>query len=418
MRIAYLTQSYPPMISGAAISAQKTAEAMTRLGHQVLVIAASDREYPYHSYKDNIAVLRLSSYKNPFRVGQRLMLYPHRNIMKFLRQFKPDIIHTHDPLQIGILAIEYARRTRIPVTLTIHQLPWFAASYLPKSFKPFIERFLWMYARMALKWYTSLIAPTQTIANIIETKTELKPDVISYGLDLQTFHPHLFSDPEPATRKKLNLPPDIPIIIHVGRLDKDKSVDMVIRAAVPAIRKSEAHLLIVGDGCQMGNLTRLCKELGIGRRVHFTGFLPQSELPEIYRIADVFVTASEIETQGIVLLEAAASGLPIVAVNATCISETVHHCLNGILVKPGDLPALSEAIITLVNAPKRAYVMGKEGRILAEDHDIQLTWSRHEKFYLEMIKHVHAQQATRQSKMLDYREIIKMLLGLKETSNR
>jgi len=413
MRIAYLTQSYPPMISGAAISAQQTAESMAKRGHQILVIAASDREYPYHTYKENITVLRLRSHKNPFRVGQRLMLYPHNRVMRLLKQFQPEVIHAHDPLQMGMLALEYASRARIPVTLTTHQLPWFVASYLPKQLKPIIEMVLWTYARINLKRYTSIISPTQTIAEIIERKTGLKPNVISYGLDLQTFRPPLPSDPEPAACSRLNLPVNVPIILHVGRLDTDKSVDKVIRAAASAILKSEAHLLVVGDGCQKNPLVRLCRELGIEKRVHFTGFIPPAGLPEIYRMANIFVTASEIETQGIVLLEAAASGLPIVAVNATCISETVHNNVNGFLVEPGDVTALDHAITSLLNHPNRACTMGRKGRMLVEGHGIQNTWALHESLYKDMSKQVGKRRMTKTLRDSNQWETMKSLLGLK-----
>ena len=413
MRIVYLTQSYPPMISGAALSAQHTAEAMAKRGHQVLVIAASDREHPYHTYTDNLTVVRLRSFNNPLRVGQRLMLMPRRKILKLLQKFQPDVIHAHEPLQMGSIALKYAKRTNIPVTLTTHQLPWFVASYLPQSLKPVVESILWTYARISLKKYTTLIAPTQTIARIIEEKTGLKPDVISYGLDLQTFHPHLHSDHEPATRTKLNLPSSAPLILHVGRLDTDKSVDKVIRAAAPAILKSEAHLLIVGDGCQKNHLIRLCRGLKIKERVHFTGFIHPLELPEIYRAAYLFITASEIETQGIVLLEAAASGLPIVAVNATCISEIVHNRVNGFLIQPGNLRAFSDAITTLVKNSKKAQVMGREGRILAENHSIHVTWKLHEELYMEIEKQTRKRYPTIRQRQMARWDYVKALIGLK-----
>ena len=259
MRIAYLTQSYPPMISGAAISAQQTAEAMANRGHKVLVIAASDREYAYHTYKNNITILRLRSFTNPLRVGQRFIPNPRYRVMKSLKQFKPDVIHAHEPLQMGALALSYAKHTRIPVTLTTHQLPGFVASYLPDKLKPIIKKTFWMYARISLKRYTSLISPTLTIAAIIERMIGLTPNVISYGLDLKTFHPVHHPDLVSASRKKLNLPSNIPLLLHVGRLDADKSVDNVIRAAGPAIRESDARLLIVGDGKQKRHLIRLCR---------------------------------------------------------------------------------------------------------------------------------------------------------------
>jgi len=413
MRIAYLTQSYPPMISGAAISAQQTAESMANRGHKVMVLAASDREYAYHTYKDNLTIIRLRSLKNPLRVGQRFIPNPRRRIMKALNQFKPDVIHAHEPLQMGALALRYEKHMHIPVTLTTHQLPWFVASYLPKRVKPIVEKTFWTYARISLKRYTTLISPTQTIATIIEEMIGLRPKVISYGLDLQTFHPPLHSDLVTDSRKKLNLPPNIPLILHVGRLDTDKSVDNVIRAAALAIRESEAHLLIVGDGKQKQKLIQLCREMGIQKRVHFTGYIHPSNLPEIYRLADIFVTASEIETQGIVLLEAAASGLPIVAVDATCISEVVHDRVNGFLVGSGDIHRFSEALLTLINDPKGSCKMGMNGHTLVSEQDIQNSWALYEDLYLEMTQQSKRQYVAKPTGRLPQWDFLKTLMGLK-----
>src|SRR6478672_8055240 len=134
MRIAYLTQSYPPMISGAAILVERLAKSMARRGHQVLVIAASDKPYRYHSYQENLTVVRLRSIHNPLRVGQRFLLYPRFEVLRALNRFCPGIIHTHEPLLMGQLGLECARSSSIPILLTIHQVPWFAARYLPNIY--------------------------------------------------------------------------------------------------------------------------------------------------------------------------------------------------------------------------------------------------------------------------------------------
>jgi glycosyltransferase involved in cell wall biosynthesis len=165
-------------------------------------------------------------------------------------------------------------------------------------------------------------------------------------------------------------------------LDTDKNVDRVIHAAAPVVRESEAQLLVVGDGRRKIHLIRLCKTLGIADRVHFTGFISKDQgLPDIYRMASVFITASEIETQGIVLLEAAASGLPLVAVNATCIPEVVQNGVNGYLTEPGNTPAMSEAIQRILMDPGTSKRMGEASRALAESHSSEETFDRHESMY-------------------------------------
>ena len=382
MRIAYLTQSYPPMISGATIVAEQLAVEMAERGHQVLVITASDRQEPYFSLQKNLTVLRLKSIYNPWRIGQRFLVYQRTAILNALREFRPGVIHSHDPLQLGWLGIEYARRARIPTTLTIHQLPWFVASYLPGFLRVCIETVLWAYARWLSRNFTSLIVPTPTIATLVSKMTGLKTNVISYGMDLQTFHPPLPADPRPAAPQSWNLPPGVPLLLHVGRLDTDKDVDRVIHAAAPVIRESEAHMLVVGDGRQRNHLMRQCRKLGIAERIHFTGFISKNQgLPDIYRMASVFITASEIETQGIVLLEAAASGLPIVAVNATCIPEIVHNGVNGYLTEPGDIPAMSKAIRSILKDSSISQAMGRASCALAELHNWEASFDKHERMY-------------------------------------
>lgn len=389
MKIAYLTQSYPPMVSGAALMSAHLAKEMAVRGHKILVIAASDRERGYLTIKNEMAVLRLGSIHNPLRVGQRFLLYPRRAILRSLRKFQPDIIHTHDPLQIGLLGLEHARHTNIPVLLSIHQLPWFVSAYLPEIYgiRSATETSLWTYSRWLLRQFDALITPTQAIAGMISTMTGIKSQTVSYGIDLRTFHLHLPTDEEIATRNKLDLPLNVPIILHVGRLDADKHVDRVILAAITSLRETDAHLLIVGDGRQKSALMELCRSKGIAQRCHFPGYVSVQEgLPAIYRLATLFVTASEIETQGIVLLEAAASGLPIVAVQTTCISEIVQDGLNGYLKASGDNIALGNAITELLTDTEKARKMGQAGRRLVKKHNIQTTFDACEHLYADLIK--------------------------------
>jgi glycosyltransferase involved in cell wall biosynthesis len=393
MRIAYLAQSYPPMISGAAFFAQQIAEGMAQRGHQVLIIAASDKIDPYRVENDNLTVLRLRSIHNPMRVGQRFLLSPREAVMKALHEFQPDIVHAHEPLQIALLAIEYAKQAQIPNLLSIHQLPSFVTSYLPDSLRAGTESALWMYARWLCRQFTSIITPTQTISSLVAEMTGLPTNTIGYGIDLQSFHPLNADDDESAIRHKWDLPADVPLLLHVGRLDTDKCVDRVIYAAAQGMRGTNAHLLIVGDGTQKPALMKLSESLGISKRVHFPGFISmQDGLPEIYRIAHLFLTASEIETQGIVLLEAAASGLPIVAIRATCIPEIVHHGMNGYLAESGNVNGLSNAISLLLKDHQKAGTMGKVSALLAARHALAHTYHAHETLYDQLVHQMGTQR--------------------------
>lgn len=415
MRIAYITQSYPPMVSGASLVAKNIAENIAMRGHNALVITASDRGGSYSCIKGNMTILRLRSIHNPLRVGQRFLLYPRHIVLYSLHKFQPDVIHTHEPLQMGLLGLEYAHRVNIPVVLTIHQLPWFVSAYLPAIFgiRHVAEAALWAYARWSLRKFTTLVTPSQTIAGIIGSTTGIASQTISYGIDLRTFRPPLSSDEETAMRIKLNLPLSVPVILHVGRLDTDKRVDQVIKAAALSMQKTDAHLLVVGDGRQKAALMKLCKSLGIEKRCHFPGYVSAQEgLPDIYRLANLFVTASEIETQGIVLLEAAASGLPIVAVRATCIPEIVHDRENGYLTEPNDNVALGNAITDLLMNFDKARKMGQAGRRLITEHNIQTTLDSYEHLYTDLIKQKALQNPSEKLKVHERQERAKEWLNL------
>jgi glycosyltransferase involved in cell wall biosynthesis len=164
-------------------------------------------------------------------------------------------------------------------------------------------------------------------------------------------------------------------------------VERVVRAASLVLQQTPAHLLIVGDGIERAHLEQLCSGLGIGERSHFTGFVSIKEgLPELYQMSTVFVTASEIETQGLVLLEAAACGLPIVAVQATCLHEIVHEGENGYLLRSGDPIGMAKRICELLENPAHASQMGRNGRLIVESHAVERTVAAYEDLYSTAIQ--------------------------------
>ncbi len=183
--------------------------------------------------------------------------------------------------------------------------------------------------------------------------------------------------------------PERPIILHVGRLDTDKRVEIVVRAAAKVMKKIDAQLLVIGDGEHHEGLVNQAQQLGIGKRSHFPGFVsPTGDLPDLYRLATVFATASEIETQGLVLLEALASGLPVVAVDATCIPELVIDGENGFLVSPRDTDAMADRLGTIISNPSLAEQMGRVGCIVVQEHSSTTALNKHEVLYQEL----HAQR--------------------------
>lgn len=388
MRIAYITQSYPPMISGASIVVEQLAKGMAEREHQVLVIAASDKNHPYISTQKNLTVQRLRSMHHPLRVGQRFLVYPRASILKALEKFRPDIIHSHEPILCWV-GFEYAQRRHIPTTFTVHMLPWYVTAVLTDrgGLDKAVEKAGWKYLDILARKSTSVITTTKTVTDIVTGAMSIDSETIPCGIDTRLFHPPLSDGEIVSTRRRLNLPLDVPIILHVGRLDPEKMVERVILAAAEVMKSSPTHLLIVGDGKEKEKLVSLAKSLGVQARIHFTGYISMRDgLPDVYRIANVFVMASEVESQGLVLLEAAASGLPLAAFEATSIPEVVHHGENGYLVKPGDSRAMAEAIMRIIESPALAKQMGEESRRLAENYDHERVQLLHEQYYRKLIR--------------------------------
>ena len=370
MKIAILSQVYPPMVSGAAIVAQRLAQGMAARQHSVLVLTASDTDYAYSIKRPGLTIERLPSLPNPLRRGQRFVPGSQNSALRLLADFAPDVLHMHDPFSLSIAGLEYARQENLPRVATIHALPGIVTAYEPAlpGLRETTEDLIWWYAAWFLKQFTALVAPTHITAQRVAQHTHTPPLVISSGVDTHTFRPMA---PNDLLRQSLGIPSAAPLILYVGRLDREKNVDLVIRAAAGVMALKPAHLLIVGDGTEYDNLVALSEQLGIMDRCHFSGFVKSTEkLADVYNLATVFVTACEVETQGMVLLEAAACGLPIVAVRSGGIPEVVQDKVGGWLTPPGDVEHFSQKLLDLIEHPDRARQMGQAGRKQAENHSI------------------------------------------------
>ncbi len=394
MRIAFLAQTYPPMVSGASMVMEYLAREMATRGHEVCVITASDLGPKYVAEKPSLRVLRLKSSQNPLRVHQRYIAWPYRHIFRELSDFQPDIIHMHDPLAFGLAGILAGKKLRIPMAITAHQLPWFITSYLPPIpwLKSGVESILWEYCRW-LKTSTQLfISPSATIATTIEDRIGFRPVVIGNGIDTVRFSPQAGEHEERERLcRKYKLDPNRPVILHVGRLDLEKKVDIAIKAAAKAMRNSDAQLLVVGDGHQRAQLIQLTEWLGIQDRSHFPGFVSANgDLPGLYRLASVFVTASEIEIHPLVLLEAMSAEIPIVATRATSIPEIVRDGVNGYLVPPRDTDAMAQRLVDVITNPALAKRMGLESRNLAQHYSLTRFLDQHEASYVQLAQHRRA----------------------------
>jgi 1,2-diacylglycerol 3-alpha-glucosyltransferase len=382
MRILMLSHGYPPSISGVTLVVQKVAREMVRRGHEVTVVTASDRGPAYQSEDQGVRLMRVRSAPNPFWSEGRLPILSYDKLKDIVADVQPDIINTHDGalLSMQLYRLEH-EKCHVPELLTCHYLPRFVTYYVQAGnvVERVIEDIAWEVTIRMVNGFDHVIFPTQTQQQaFIEEGLEKPSTVISNGLDISRYSPD--GHPEEDIEGRYALPPG-PRILFVGRLAKDKKIDVLIRAMLPLWSTHQAHLILVGRGDDRQRLKDLAESLNLRDCVHFLGFVPEEDLPALYHQFDIFAIASDVEVQSIPTLQAAATGLPIVAVRAAALPELVEDNKNGYLVPPDDPTAFAAALQKILDHPELAARLGQASLEIGRRHAEEHTFQAYEKLY-------------------------------------
>jgi len=384
MRILMLSHGYPPVISGVTLVVQKVAREMVRRGHEVTVVTASDRGTPYQDEDQGVALMRVRSVPNPFWSEGRLPVLSYDRLGEIVADTQPDVINTHDSGLLGLQLYRLEHKKRdLPELLTCHFLPGYVTYYVNVGdvVDDAIEEITWQYTIRMVNGFDHVIFPTQTQESaFIEEGLKKASTVISNGLDVRRYSPT--SQDEEDVEARYELPPG-PRILAVGRVAKDKKLDVLIRAMREVTKLHPAHLLLVGRGDDRERLQELAQDLDLGDHVHFLGFVPEEDLPAVYRHSDIFTIASDVEVQSIPTLQAAATGLPIVAADAAALPELVENNKNGFLVAPNDAAAFAAAFREILDDSERAEAFGQASLKIGRRHAEEETFNAYEELYRE-----------------------------------
>jgi 1,2-diacylglycerol 3-alpha-glucosyltransferase len=385
MRVLIATDTYPPDVSGSSFFAHRLATGLAGRGHDVHVVCASETGPRAVVRESRLCLHRLRSL--PLLVHPRVRFVPPPGVPAVVRRLvesvRPDVLHTQDHFTIGRAAVRAARRHRIPVVATNHFMPDNLLPYLPRRLHRPVAEVAWRDFRRIYDQAHHVTTPTPTAANLLAAHGfggEVEP--VSCGVDTIRFSPS--SEPPTTHRERLGLP-DLPAVVYVGRLDAEKRLDDLIRA-VATLPEGHAQLVLVGTGTRRADLERLAEREQVAHRVRFLGFVPDEQLPSVYRAGDVFAIPGVAELQSIATLEAMASGLPVVAANAVALPHLVSPGDNGCLVEPGDVPGLAAALAEVLRSPERRRRMGRRSRAMAEHHDEQRTLVRFEEIYRDVMR--------------------------------
>jgi len=264
-------------------------------------------------------------------------------MLEFLRGEKVDVIHCHGLASMAILSLTAARALKIPHVLTFHTMANEAVKYyspIPVRDDIIIE-LVWIYLRNLLKRPEVVIAPSEPVKKeLLDNRVMMKScEVVPTGVDTKRFSPEKY-DKKFLERFGLG---GKRVLLHVGRLSKEKRLEIVLNAmAELSSKEPDLRLLVVGTGPAADGYRKRVVELGLSDKVVFSGFLSDEELPVAYATAEALVISSTFETQGLVVLEALASGTPVIGMRYRAIPEFVHEGKNGCLF---DEDTCAEAIL-------------------------------------------------------------------------
>jgi glycosyltransferase involved in cell wall biosynthesis len=349
MRIALFTETFLPKIDGVVNTLCYLLDHLEKRGHQTLLFAPEGSESSYGSTE----VVSLKGFRFPLYPEIRLVP-PWAQVGEALRRFQPDLVHLLNPLALGVAGLRQARRLGLPTIASYHtDVPGYARLY---GFKH-LDRVAWSYLRWVHSQAHLNLCPSQATLRQLQARRFPGLKIWSRGVDAGRFRPGLYNE---AMRARLSGGhPRLPLLLCVSRLAAEKRLDWLLplSGALPGVR-----LAVVGDGPER----RVLQRRFAGKPVVFTGYLRGEELAQAYASSDIFVFPSASETFGNAVLEAQASGLPVVAAAAGGPAELVQDGWNGFLFAPEDQEAMIADVRRLAGDRRLAHRLGRAGRVQAE----------------------------------------------------
>jgi len=377
MRIGFFTDGFLPQLNGVATSVAETAKELERRGHEVYIIAP---KYPGHK-GDGPKVIRLASFSIHAPTKTRFALSLPDQAMRKILSLDFDIIHGHSGGSVTLLGWEISRAKKIPFVATYHTL-WNRYTHYFLKGKVVTPKMMERATKIFGNRVDYLIAPTTRVEKELKSYGVRRPiRVVPSGIDIEKF-----KNAKPGfLRTKLNLSKDEKILLYVGRLGKEKSVDFLIRSFKLILGSyPKAHLVIVGDGVERKRLEALAKRMGVQKNTHFLGDVKSQNIQDVYRDASVFVFASSTETQGLVLPEALASGVPSVVVDDPAF-ECIEDGKNGFRVHKNE-NEFAKKTLSIIEDSKLASQMSEYACTSAQELSVARTVDSLEEIYFSLFE--------------------------------
>lgn len=349
MRVAIFTETFLPKVDGIVVKVCRLMEHLQKRGHEAILFGPGDSPREYAGHK----VYSFRSLPVPF-YPEMSISPPWAFVEQKVRDFKPDLIHLVNPVSLGLAGLRVARLYKVPVLASYHtDVPGFAEHWNLGFLSESIYRYArWIHNRVDLN-----VCPSEFTRRQLYDHDFERIEIWRGGVDIDLYSPekrseemrHFLSDGEI----------DRPLLLYVGRISPEKRIDRLL----PIVQTfPEVRLAVVGDGPNKHDLERLFS----GTRTKFTGYLKGEELASAYASGDIFTFTGDKETFGNVVVEAMASGLPVLAPNSGGVTDLVIDRHNGRLYSPATVGSIQEVVKEMIHDPTLAQEYGRNGRVLAE----------------------------------------------------
>lgn len=337
MNIVLVTNTFTSHVGGVARSVEAFSEEYRRLGHRVLVIAPEFPDIP----EDEVDVIRVPAIQK-FNASDFSVALPiPSGLIEALQDFRPDVIHSQHPFLLGMTAVRLARYFELPLVFTHHTLYEQYTHYVPGN-STILQNFIIELGTSYANLSDQVFAPSDSIRDLLLKRGVTTPiAVVPTGVRIERFA----RGQGELCRSRLQIPASAFVAGHMGRLAPEKNLRFLAQAVIRFLQNREdAVFLLVGSGSLQQELTQDFADAGLQERVFMAGVLEGQALADALAAMDVFVFASQSETQGMVLTEAMAAGTPVVAVDASGAREVVRDGVSGRLLPKEDLASFVEAL--------------------------------------------------------------------------
>lgn len=364
LRVALFTETFLPRLDGSIRRVCQTLLHLREFGHEVLLIAPDGGINDFEGAR----IHGVPGFPFPLYPEVKLAI-PRPSIGKALTAFRPDLIHAINPVSLGASAFYYSVQQKVPLVVSYH-------THLPKYLRfyrlEFLEGLAWWGIRTSYNRADLTLATSSVMQGVLDEHGVRRVELWQRGVDTQLFHPERASD-EMRTRLTQGHPQD-KLLIYVGRMAAEKDIEHCRDAlqGIPGLR-----LALIGDGPHRAKLERYFA----GTPTYFAGHMKGVELAAAFASADVFFLPSSTETLGLVLLEAMASGCPVVATGAGGVMDIVKDGVTGRIYEPGNLSIAISRIHELLHDSVLRQKLKTEARAEAERWNWRAATRQLESFY-------------------------------------